>query len=302
MKKICILTFLTVMTVFSGKANDEFNDGLLENMDIKTFVSTLNNIEGYFFVGTGEERDLSLILSRPDNTDDADVFAAMEWKTLNPTIAQLSNNESGAPILRGGCFGETIVSATETKDGETISHNYVVFVCPLITIVSPEGAIYSYHKVYNQNTRIQFTQSRDYSINSVYRIDNTHPDGIDITEDIDKDGWYNSTENITDDTTFWVAMESNNDEHDSETAKGASDIRVRVKGSDVILEGDNTTSLAGNFKVTDLWGKTLFDGTWPVDDNGTRCLSFYKNNQGVFFLTSAVTNKTYKFIIHSFES
>ena len=303
MKKIFLAISLLAASAGVVSANDEFNDGLLENMDIKTFISTLNNIEGYFFVGSGEDRDISLTLSRPDGSGEQEDFVAMSWKSMNTTIARMSRGDNNVPILTGGAYGETIITALENNpDGTTEKHNFVVFVCPKITIVSPEGAIYSYHKVFNQNTRIQFTQSDLYSVNSVLRIDGAHPEGLDITDEIQDDGWYESKEQITDDTIFWVAMESNDKEGESDTATGNSDIKIFVKGSNVTIDGDNENILNGTFTVTDLWNRVLYSGSWPKDNNGTRTLTFNSSNKGVFFLTSAVNNKTYKIIIHSFES
>ena len=287
MSKTLISISLMLISSLGAYANDDFNDGLLENMDIKTFVSTLNDIEGYFFVGLKEDRDISLTLSRPDGSGDAKDYAKWEWKTMNYTIAGLSRGEEDAPILTGGAYGETIITGTETKeDGTTDNHNFVVFVCPKITIVSPEGAIYSYHKVYNQNTRIQFTQSQKYSVNSVLRYDGVHPEGLDITSYITRDGWYESTDQITGDTTFWVAMEENTKANDSSTATGSSNLKVFVHGSDVTIEGNNSYT----FTVKDILGKQLYKGTWPA--NGT--LTFDADNQGVFFITCSDSNNTYK--------
>lgn len=300
MKKIFLTLSLLIATTGASIANDEFNDGLLENMDIKTFVSTLNDIEGYFFVGTDEVRDLSLTLSRPDDSAEKEDYAAWTWKSMNPSIASMFRGEENAPMLTGVAYGETIISGTEIKDdGTTDNHNFVVFVCPKITIVSPQGAIYSYHKVYNQNTRIQFTQSKEYSINAVLRIDAVHPEGLDITKDIHEDGWYESTDQITGDTVFWVTMEENK-EGDETTATGSSAIRILVNEHLLTLTSDSKDEkvkdvLEGNFEITNMWDTPLHQGTWPVDENGKRVLYF--PSKGIFFVKSLVSNRVYKIIV-----
>lgn len=256
-----------------------------ENMSIEKFVNTLDNIQGFFFIGKGENRALSLTLER-DQTNDFEYayqVSALHWSSLNPSVAFIDDDGN----LDGINFGETIISSVDDEGNKT---NYVVFVAPKVTIVSPEGAVYRYHKIYNQNSHVQFTQSKDYAINCVVR------DGVDITESPSfnrETGWYTPDDDIiTDDTTFWVTMEKRRSPNDSDAVIG-SNVKVKVDGSKVTIETSDASLLKKKIKVMDMWGNTLYNNQWPSDGD----LVFNPGNKGVFYIDIPDVN-TYKIIIH----
>lgn len=292
MKKLITFLMLTV-AVATGMSAQSYGYGKIGQMDVATFVKTLDNVNGFFFIGVGEDRDLSLTLDRePNNALAQEDVINLHWVTINPDIASIQNLSSGI-ILSGNNYGETIVSSEEyDNEGNLVDkNNYIVFVCPKITIVSPEGAIYSYHKVYNQPTRLQLTQSNDYMINNVVRIDNATGQRVDVTDRIDKaTGWYNSDEVITDDTTFWVAMEKRPAVMPANDVVADSNAKVYVEGT--VTRFDPPSAAAGKrVKITDTWGNVLFNQAWPA--NGE--LDGGDNNVGVFTL-EVQNGSTYKII------
>lgn len=260
MKKIVLLLLISAFT-YTGYAQ---NAGTLTGMTVADFVETLSSVEGYFFIGKGEERDLSLTLGRePANDLNENQAKEMDWTSFNEAIVTVDDYG----YAHGVAYGEALIS---THDGDKQT-NYVVFVCPKVSIVSPEGAIYSYHKIYNQQSRVQFTESKDWKINAITR------DGVLIPDNSEKDGWYESDEAITSDVCFHVTME-HADNYPFENVK------ITVNGHKVTIA--DPVGYAGYMNnrpvsVKDMWGDELYGGTWPSE--GT--LKFKQGNEGIFFIS-----------------
>lgn len=272
MKKILVLFFISAMACVGYSQNA----GTLSGMTIEEFVEVLDDVKGYFFIGKGETRDLSLTLAREPNNDfdSAEQARDMDWYSYNDAIVSVNNTG----FITGKAYGETILSTS--NDGEI--ENYVVFVCPLITIVSPEGAIYSYHKVYNQKSRVQFTAGKDWEVNCVTR------DGVLIGDsEIDAAGWYNSDESIDSDVRFHVTMA-----HKGNTLQ---DVKITVDGQDVTIHAPEYMLQQYNVEVLDMWNNSLYDGEWP--SAGT--LTFKSENKGIFtiIITDGGIENLYKIII-----
>lgn len=268
------------------------SSGAFQNVNIKQFVETLDGIQGYFFIGKNESRALSLTLEREPGNDfnDASQVKAMHWSSLNPWVADVDDDGN----ISGMHYGETII----TSDNNGEKTNYVVLVCPKITIVSPEGAIYSYHKIYNQKPHIQFTESKDFTVNCVLRH-NSDGSVIDITDNIDENGWYNGEyveikdidDQISEDVVLWVTMEGKN------PAPNAPNVKITVDGQDVTIHSDDKSIFNKNIVVTNIRKDVLYNSPWPA--GGT--LTFKPENKGVFFIEIPGVN-TYKIIIYDIES
>ena len=256
MKKFFLLLIISSITCM-GFAQ---TSGTLSGMSINEFVGLLADVKGFFFIGKGESRDLSLTLDRDPNVDlDANSARKMDWHSYNEAI--LTVNENG--YATGKHYGETIIS---TSDKNNVT-NYVVFVCPKITVASPEGAIYSYHKIYEQDSHIQFTESENYEINCVTKngvlLDNA---------EISADGWYNSSEPVDSDIKFCVTMQGvyNNLKNDV--------VKITTDGLKVTIHAPESILNLRNIKVLNMWGHELYEGSWP--SSGT--LEFNEGNYGVF--------------------
>lgn len=286
---ICALPYVTL----TGKAQAETHSA--EKMSIEEYVKVLNSVDGFIFVGVGEERDITRTLGRePGNEMDQDDVKDLYWMSLNNEIVSVDKDADG--MITGNSYGETIIQGI----GEDFTLSYVVFVCPKVTVCSPEGGIYSYHKIFNQATRVQFTHSKDYVLNCVTRngVDITNPENLKDGETFDeKTGWYESPDPITEDVEFHVTMEKRND--NDNMVNTDSDINILVDNNNIVTI-DNPTAVAGKtITVTDFWDNVLESNL----DATTGVLTFKypeggKNyvKKGVFFIEIEGDN-TYKILI-----
>lgn len=198
---------LTTMSTTATPVNEE---------KAKEILKQLEQIEGYIFLEKGDDksRKLTDTFGRTDKVfkgKDEVALADMEWEVLNTDIASIELNDGE---IKGNKYGQTILKVT---DGDE-EHYFIVCVCPTISIVSPEGVIYTHQKVYNSKTKVDFTQSDHFTINSVMAKYDTNDNGqfdvYDITDNIDKEtGHYESDLTITSDVFYTVTLEEDTDDN-----------------------------------------------------------------------------------------
>lgn len=270
MKKVFITLVLSICSMV-GFAQS--------NMTMHSFIDLLDNIEGYVFIGQGERRDLSVPFAKTDSVfshlDGEYAIQDLDWSVLNTNI--LSCDSDG--VIEGLTFGETIVTAKEGID----EHNFIVFVCPRITVLSPEGPIYSHNKVYGHPMKVTFTDSKRYKINCIML------DELDITDDI-QDGYYESENEITRDHMMTITM-----------ANAETDVRLQVIGNEIqfikngIIYNDINSITIENSKSKKSESYMKRYKTYSKNSNG----KFYIEESGVYFTTVTIDNKQieYKFII-----
>lgn len=283
---ICIMSGWTM----TGRA-EILNIGEISQVGIEQFVEILDGVDGFIFVGVGEQRDIARTLGRENdksvvagNMDQTDV-QELNWTTLNRDICNV--DEFG--MIEGKSYGETIIQGI-SDDGKT-NLGYVVFVCPKITIYSPEGAVYSYHKIFNQATNVQFTHSKDYVINCVTR------DGRDLTKLLDEEketfdaatGWYTSTEPINSDTEFRVTMEARQDNNDNIVSD--SNLSITVEGNNMVFNPANEVS-GKSITVKDIFDNLIYNGTIS---NGK--LTIQDINKGILYVSIPGDN-VYKVLVY----
>ena len=283
---ICIMSGWTM----TGRA-EILNIGEISQVGIEQFVEILDGVDGFIFVGVGEQRDIARTLGRENdksvvagNMDQTDV-QELNWTTLNRDICNV--DEFG--MIEGKSYGETIIQGI-SDDGKT-NLGYVVFVCPKITIYSPEGAVYSYHKIFNQATNVQFTHSKYYVINCVTR------DGRDLTKLLDEEketfdaatGWYTSTEPINSDTEFRVTMEARQDNNDNIVSD--SNLSITVEGNNMVFNPANEVS-GKSITVKDIFDNLIYNGTIS---NGK--LTIQDINKGILYVSIPGDN-VYKVLVY----
>ena len=299
MKKI-LLTFIAATLVLSSARADNSNAGETpEAVEATNVVELLSSVEGYVFITLGEERNLRNTFTRTEEVFQGETdtsLARMSWHVFNEKVATVDNDDG---ILYGKSYGNTLLRVT---DADNTKHYFIVFVTPTITVVTPEGAVYTHQKIYNDKAHIKLSQSREYVINCVMR------DGVDITpEDISlnngaKGGFDNSKEDkitlhegpddgygygeyvsareITSDVLLTVTLEDR--KFNTEGQLYRSGIRVRVDGMKVSIV-DAKGNPIGNEKVTitSVNGQVVYDEKLP--ESGV--IVFNPDVTGVYFLS-----------------
>lgn len=319
MKKF-LLALLTVSLSLTASAENtpdestETGSAQVTKDRLEAIVSTLKQIKGYVFLSPNETRELSKVFARteevlPGNSDPSQVIKNYSWKIMNPEIAQVHENTG---LIEGFNYGETILTVYNEKE----TNNFIVFVCPTITVEMPEGAIYSHQKIYGQRAKVNFTKSNNFVINCVmqtYTYTDENNQTVTVVKDITDqvaasgnsvDGYYETEGAVLGDIVLNISMEDR-DASEGDAIVGNSGVRLRVEGHKLTFvapEGkihDNTkvTITANN-------GKVVYNG--PIsnqDEEGNYYIEFLKNNLGVFFVNiegiNGSTGKqcTYKIIL-----
>lgn len=286
MKKILIL-FTVLMTCLNTYSEEYKNTSIR----VEDFIKIIDKVEGYVFLSEGERRDLSLPFARTDavfsEIESAEDLRALNWSSMNNDIVFVDKDG----MAKGQSFGETIITV---KDDNNELHNFIVFVCPTVTVKSPEGAIYTHHKVYNQKAKIYFTQSKDYLINCVMLNGEDITDKVKIDENEDGDGYYESEEPIISNMTFVISMESR-EENEIGQVVGGSDINLQVQGKNITFVNTDETkqSIVGkNVKIKDVKrDKTVYNN--PLPPNNTISIE----TKGIYYVEIEGINGDFKVII-----
>lgn len=251
-----------------------------DNLEVRQYVDLLNSIEGYVFISKGESRNLTLPFARTNEVfegESINSLTSMDWYSYNENIVSIDENG----LITGNEFGEAIISAI-TKDNT--EHRFIIFVCPTITVISPEGVIYKHQKIYNQKVKVYLTQSKDYIINCVLR------DGIDVTNDVTKDGYYESEDLITDDFTLLLSEESR---LNSDDVIGDSGIRIQVRGQEVSFVSDINLSNRKIIITGTNRDRVLYDEVLPSNN----MIRFLSQNKGIFYINIEGISEEFKIAI-----
>lgn len=305
--KIKFLILFCALGLFTAGAqsdvpatNKDSNVGMLD---------VLKDVQGYVFLSSGESRSLETLFDGSDVFDlTKEEIKELQWTSAKPEVVEI-HPENG--MLSAKSFGNSLVTAKNPVLGHEF--HVVVFVCPTVTVKSPEGAIYSYQKIYDYPAKINFSKSKDYMLNCVMlKIGANDP--IDITDavsyDLDEngkivensDGYYNS-EPIRENIVFTVSMEKRikeNEEGDSDVV-GASGINIRVSGHRVefvkFKEGTEEPDMNffKNKKVTinDIYNRTVYDQIMHEDN----VINFLSGSKGVFIVKIQQVPGDFKIII-----
>ena len=297
-----LLFLLMVLAAFSMRAEDnesgsapslsETQDPIVSGASLKEIVEKLEKSEGFVFLPLGEERNIRDIFHRSneihmagDEIEEYKDVMNFKWTVGSEAIATITRvTASDAIYVHGTGYGETFLTGV-APDGET--HHFAVFVCPTVTVLSPEGVVYTYQKVYNQPAKIQLSQSKDYQVNCVM-VKGLHDDGQwhDVTAAVAKDadgqndGFFESNEPVKRDLVFVISEEIRPVNEGSEgSVVGKSKLNLQVTGRTVKLvtvdnleEGVDLSECG--FTITDLSGVEAqynlrsYDGVIEFDADG----------------------------------
>ena len=292
MRKI-LLSFLSAFLMLTVSVGKGFANNSTEWESMEDVVEVLSKVEGYVFITYGESRDLRNTFTRTDvvfeGVQDKDELAVMSWYVYDTSVATVPYNDG---VIKAMDYGNTLLKITET-DGT--NHYFIVFVTPTITVVSPEGSIYTHQKIFDEKARLKLSQSNEYVINCVMR------DGFDITERVvmhdntSEDGMgfgeYISTDDIREDVTLTLTLKQRD---------GYEDLgyRLRVDGMTISLvdQKGNPEGFGGKLKATikSVNGQVVYNEKFPSDG----VLKFNDDVVGVYFLSFDMMPElgTYKFI------
>lgn len=284
----------------SGLAQDNIpSTGTSSIQDrIESVQEVLSNIEGYVFLelGDGKERNLSDTFGRSNQVMgelNSDQLQALDWEVVNRDIVEISNEGK----IRGLKYGETLMTVTD-KNKE--KHYFIVFVCPTVTILSPDGAIYTHQKIYNEQMKVDFSQSDNFVFNCVM----AKYDGrvYDITDMINTDpnqgvvGRYISNDRIKSDVFYTITLE----EEPDDILIGKSPIRLGVmNGIMRLMSADSAKPLTydylKNLQITastmsvernQIVEKQVFSSTGAksIEFNGDDYVLNIPFNDGLYFI------------------
>lgn len=320
MKKILIVA-MALLSMFSMKiAAQSVGTGASETPDIKHMIyiiTLLEKVEGSVFLTPGEPRFLSDIFTRTDEVlpeMSGKQIEDMDWYCYDTEIATIDNKTSE---INGLKFGETLIRGTRKDKENNIlkEHYFLAFVCPTISIVTPEGAIYRHQKVYGENLHLTFSESLDYVLNTVqlYKGDNPIPEDITDKVAADKndknpangtDGYYESDYGVTENLKVVLAMESRPTGFDG--VVGTSGLRLYVDGKTVkFVQTDGNANIATrNVEVFSIEtddkkvNKKIYDGNPQAGTKGSEAsITFNDTNAGVFFIKVADYDPVYKIVM-----
>ncbi|MCH5246373.1 MAG: hypothetical protein J1E84_07905 [Muribaculaceae bacterium] len=305
-----------------------------KNLNMEGIIEKLEKSEGYVFLGKDDQRNLRDIFHRSndikmgDEPQDPNVHDVLEyhWEVANEGIATLQRDtEAEAIYVKGTRFGETFLTATLPNSTEV--HHFAVFVCPTITVLSPEGIVYSYQKTFKQPARIELTRSNEYHINCVM-MKRDDSDWEDITAKVaygpdlndnddlkvnDNDGYYESKDPIEGDMVFVISEELSQDYKNGDVPEnvGSSGLNLQVRGHEITVmydgsrDGTNYEDIANlseaEINITDVNKKPVnYDSQKSDLVNG----KIWIPSQGIFYIYIDNTGDTvgdqgnFKVIIH----
>lgn len=290
---ICMTALLTLSLWATPDSSTPGNEGstvtggtIANNIDINQFIDLIEHVEGHVFLSKGETRNLTNIVYFSDAIQpEGGQPELLNWTVANRAIADI-NYQTGEITAKE--FGLTYVIAHNSL-GEDF--NIAVFVCPTITVHSPEGAIYTYQKIYNTPAYIQLTQSNEYLVNCVMNDDD------DVTDQVNEDGTFQSEGPVRSDMHLTVSLEERiKDNEDGENVLGRSGLNLRVNPVKHTLEfydPDNKIANKAKVTITDYDGNVRYNEPMPADKR----ITFLEGVQGVFNVKIAGIPGDFKIIM-----
>ena len=293
MKKV-LVTLFAVLGIMSMSAQKITFAG----MTFDELINILENLQGQVFLSKGETRELANIVANSTSISNVANAKDLTWSTLNKGIVDIDESEG---TIEGVNFGQALVQVHEPS--ATVPDFYIgVYVCPTITVKSPEGAIYTHQKMYNSRAKLQLTHSPDWLINCVMC------NGEDITQMVSEtgNGWFDTSlfpeeekQNVKNDLTLVVSMETRMKHNDGDDVIADSDINLQVYPETMTLRftdgvGNLKTTLIGRtISIKDITGKELYGSPLPEECE----IVFLSNNKGVFYVGIEDVDQDFKIIM-----
>lgn len=305
MRKILLTFLVTAFATSMAHAAGTTDAETTAPVESTNVVELLNSVEGYIFLTPGEQysRDLRNTFTRTDEVFSGEGVASlarMSWRVFNDEIAEVSDEG----IIVGKSFGNTMLRVT---DLDNVNHYFIVFVTPTITVVTPEGAVYTHQKIYNDKAHIKISQSREYIINCVMLKGEESAEAEDITikEDVfimhetENDGYgygeYISEKEVTNNFTLTVTLEERR-------TNNVTGYRVQVDGMVVkIVKKSDGSPVGGKpVTITSVNGNVVYAGKFPESGE----LQFNPDVTGVYFLSfdNEPYQGTFKFMTRNVQA
>ena len=157
------------------------------------------------------------------------------WASDDDAVADIDGTD-----IVGHAFGNTIVTGNDA-DGDAVAQ-LDVNVCPMLTVLYPEGATLTYNVIYGARADVAISPLDGWKVNSLAL------DGIDVTADF-ADGRYLSAEPLSADATLVVVTEA----QDNTTT-----YKVFVDGSSVKVDNADITAVTVRYIHSDI---EIYSGT-----------------------------------------
>ena len=323
MKKMLLVGLLMPFALAAG-AQEQNDSRIVENTighKIADVKEVLTSIEGYIFIeqsklGVDKSRNIANTLNRrtekeKDHLTEADLNNLLDWSVSNSSIASY---DRATHTVTGHNYGETILTLTDANNKD---HYFLIFVCPTVTVVSPDGAVYTHQKVYNQKMKVFFSESKYFDINCVL----AQYDGkiYDITADIDEHtGRYESKTPIQNDVRYTVTLRENHKEQlisDNKMRLGVMNGEMKLIPSDSknplnTERLSNMRVVATTVKNISQYGEAELVEQEVFSSKGSDCINFNEDgihdlnitfNDGIYYIKFYEGNElvdNYKIVIN----
>lgn len=186
--------------------------------------------------------DHTLTLGRGVNYDFYTIDENLTWTSSNNEIFRLESQSEG----NASNFGHAYVVGKDADNNEVAVVS--VYVCPTLTVIHPEGSIYTHHVLYKTYPTVNVKPGEGYKL-----VDVTH-DGSEIADSlIDEEGYYISTKPITENSVINLSLEQEM-QSSAPAIWSDSQIRVYVDGYNIHFIGVQPYS---SVNVTGLDGITI---------------------------------------------
>ena len=292
------LLMLSASTAFAQSGN-QVQEPINIEQKIDEVQKVLGSIEGYIFLEKGDDkaRNLSNTFARTDQVelDKSDFGNLSGWKISDDNIISFSETFH---TVTGKNYGESVLTLIDASGNE---HNFLVLVCPTVTVASPDGALYTHQKVYNQKMKVFFSQSENFDINCVMA---KYEDKVyDITDLIDPaTGRYDSEKPIKSDVIYTITLTENHGDNLVSTRRmrlGVMQGKMQLMPSSQDVSLDVNT-LRGMKIVATTMKNAIRDEKNPemyeeevFSSTGAQCIDFNENgihdlnigfNDGIYYI------------------
>lgn len=312
--------WLAMCSALVASAQSNNVSSSIDDQIMNEALGILNNISGYIFLEKGQTRKLSNTFNRTDKLfsgeDEKTLADEYSWEIQTNGIAKIDNDDGE---IVGCNYGQTLLTVYPNANKNEKTY-FVVFVCPTISMITPDGVVYTHQKIYKQQTKVDFTHSDNYVINSVMAKYDSDEDGnfekYDITDLIDDKGHYVSPVQITSDVYYTVTLEQDI----RNIVKSDSNFKLLVCDGEIRIAPRNSDSLSAAdiewFKTADVIASTPKNKGTTTEPNmvevqvynkkGADCMSLNEEhprfnipfNDGVYFITlKGADGRAYKYKI-----
>lgn len=251
-KVVALKPGYAVITVKSGNISATCNVEVIGDMQ-GGGTEGPNSDSRILFMEPGQQLD---IRSYFDYTKEVQPLAVLmdyyEFESSDPEVVDGVSQDGGFEAKNYGMATLKVSYINKMEDTKTVN-DFMVFVCPTVTVQHGSGAIYSHHVVYNSAPTLSLNAGNGYRIAGA-----THGKTDIYDEIMANDGKYVPAEPITSNSVINLALE----ETDNGPTTGADavfndpNIRILVNGHTVNIVGVDSNTVVRMYNIA---GAKLFD-------------------------------------------